>query len=56
MDLELKYPVWLLCHIAGISRSSYYKYKNKPLGKDTQIEELIIDIYNKSGKEPVTGQ
>lgn len=50
MELEFKYPVWLLCYIAGISRSSYYKYKNKPLDKDTQIEDLIIDIYNKSGK------
>jgi transposase InsO family protein len=50
MSLELKYPVWLLCEIAGISRSSYYKYKKKPLNKNTEIEKHIIDIYNKSNK------
>ena len=50
MNIELKYPLWLLCEIAGISRSSYYKYKNKPLRKDTSIDKLVIDIYNKSNK------
>ncbi len=50
MSLELYYPIWLLCEIANISRSSYYKYKNKPLNRNTNIQDLIIDIYNKSSK------
>jgi len=50
MTLELYYPVWLLCEIAGVSRSSYYKYKNRSLDKDTEIEALIIDLHNKSNK------
>lgn len=50
MSLELEYPIWLLCEIAGISRSSYYKYKKKPLDKDSSIEDKIIDIYQKSNK------
>lgn len=50
MSLELYFPVQLLCEIAGISRSSYYKYKKKPLGKNTDIDKIIIDIYNKSNK------
>ena len=49
MAMELKYPLWLLCHISGVSRSSYYKYKNRPIYKD-DIEDIIIDIYNKSNK------
>lgn len=50
MVLELNHPIWLLCEIAGVSRSSYYKYKKKPLKKNTKIDKLIIDIYNKSNK------
>lgn len=50
MSLELKYPIWLLCEIAGISPSSYYKYKNKPLDKTDEIENLVIEVYNKSSK------
>lgn len=50
MSLELDYPIWLLCEIAEISRSAYYKYKNKPIKKSTEIEELIVDIHNKSNK------
>jgi len=50
MTLELEYPIWLLCGIAGISRSSYYKYKSKLLNRNTEIEDIIIDIYNKSNK------
>ncbi len=50
MSLELDYPIWLLCEIAGVGRSAYYKYKKKPLKKDTEIDKLIIDIYNKSNK------
>lgn len=50
MSLELDYPIWLLCEIAGISRTSYYNYKNKPLKNTTEIEKLILDIYYKSNK------
>ncbi len=50
MSLELEHPVWLLCEIASVSRSSYYKYKKNPLAKTTLIDKLIIDIYNKSNK------
>lgn len=50
MSLELKYPIWLLCDIADISRPSYYKFKRKPLKRTNEIEKLIIDIYNKSNK------
>lgn len=50
MNIELGHPIWLLCEIAGISKSSYYKYKNKPIKNDTNIEQKIIDIYNKSNK------
>lgn len=50
MNIELKFPLWLLCEIAGISRSSYYKYKNKPVDKNTDINNKIIDIFQKSNK------
>lgn len=40
----------MLCEIAGISRSSYYKYKNKPAKTTDNLEEKIIKIYEKSGK------
>jgi len=50
MSLELDYPIWLLCEIAGISKSTYYKYKKKPLNKHIEIDKLIVDIYNKSNK------
>lgn len=51
MNIELEYPIWLLCEIASISRSSYYKYKKRPLKEDTKIDKLIIDIYNKSNRK-----
>lgn len=50
MHIELDHPVWLLCEIAGVSRASYYKYKKRPAKKDTELEEKIIEIYNKSNK------
>ena len=50
MQLELKYSVVLLCKIAGLSTSSYYDYKKKPLSKNEAIDELILAIYNKSNK------
>lgn len=48
--MELNYAIWLLCEIAGVSRTAYYKYKNKPLKKCTRVDKLILDIYNKSSK------
>lgn len=50
LELEYRYPVSLLCKIAGISRSSFYKYKNTPPKNDDEIDNLIKEIYNKSGK------
>jgi hypothetical protein len=50
MELEFKYPVKLLCEIAGISTTAYYRYKNKPSNKDDGIENLIVEIYNKTNK------
>lgn len=50
LSLELKYPIGLLCDISGVSRTAYYRFKNKPLRKVDPIEKLIIDIYNKSLK------
>lgn len=50
MLLELDYPIWLLCKVAGVSTSAYYKYKKKPLKKTTEIDKLVIDIYYKSNK------
>ncbi len=50
MNIELEHPIWLLCEIAQVRRSSYYRYKNKPVKKDTELEEKIIQIYNKSNK------
>jgi len=40
----------LLCSIAGISRSAYYKYKQRPLSPSKDIEDKIIDLYKKSGQ------
>jgi len=39
-----------LCKIAGVSRSAFYKYKRKPLKKTDEIEDLVVDIFNKSNK------
>ena len=47
MALELKYPIRLLCQIAGVNRAAYYMYKKRPLDKNAEIENLIVDIYNK---------
>ena len=40
----------MLCSIAGISRSSYYRYKNTPLKDETDLEEKILKLYNKTNK------
>ena len=50
LSLELEYPVWLLCEIAEVNRSAFYKYKNKPLKNPDKIENIIIDIFKKSNK------
>lgn len=39
-----------MCKIAGVSRSAFYKYKRKPLKKTDEIEDLVVDIFNKSNK------
>ena len=51
-ELSCKYTVKLLCNIAAVSRSGYYKWLNKG-NKDISYSELdnkIIEIYNKSKK------
>lgn len=50
LELETQYPITLLTKIAGVSRSAYYRYKNKPKPITTKTEKLVIDIYRKSGK------
>lgn len=53
LKLENKYPIWLLCEIAGVSKSAYHKYKRKPSKSnetDLIIEDLILQIYKKSGR------
>jgi len=50
MALETQYPITLLTKIAGVSRSAYYRYKNKPKPITIGIEELILFIYKKSGQ------
>ena len=44
--LRDKYTVKLLCEIAGISRSAYYRAINR-VDKDEEIREKITDIYYK---------
>lgn len=49
LSLELRHSTALLCSIANISRSAYYKYKNKPC-KKSSIDDIIIDVFNKTNK------
>jgi len=52
--LEYKYPIWLLCEIAGVSKTAYYRYKRKPVkssDSDDQIEKLVVSIHKKSGRK-----
>lgn len=46
------YPVNLLCEIAQVSRSGYYKWISRKAtpNKDCKIEEKILDVYTKSRK------
>lgn len=48
--LQYKYPIGLLCELAGVSRTSYYKYINKPAKNTDELEEKILKIYEKSKK------
>lgn len=49
-DLQYKYPIGLLCQIAGVSRGSYYKYLNRPAKIYDDIKDKILRIYEKSKK------
>lgn len=40
----------LLCSIAGISRSGFYKYKNKSPCKNSEIDDIIINVFNKTSQ------
>lgn len=51
-ELSCKYTVKLLCDIAGVSRSGYYKWLNKG-NIDisySELENKILELYNKSKK------
>jgi len=50
MLLEFQHSVTLLCSIAGVSRSAYYKYKTKKHCKSTEVDDIIENVYNKSNK------
>lgn len=50
LSLEDKHPIWLLCHIAGVSPSAYFKFKRTPLKDESDLKEKILDLYYKSGK------
>gem|GEM_PF-3179480 len=45
LKIEHLFPINLLCTIAGVKRSAYYKFKNRPLAEDTPLEQKIIDLY-----------
>ncbi|EGT3601726.1 IS3 family transposase [Clostridium perfringens] len=51
-ELSCKYTVKLLCNIAAVSRSGYYKWLNK--GKKdisySELENKILELYNKFKK------
>lgn len=52
LRFESKYPIGEMCHVLGVSYSSYYKWKlrqQKP-DRDLQLIELITDRYEKSQK------
>lgn len=48
--MESSYPVGILCSFANVSRSAFYKYKNNSNCKSHELDDIIRDIYNKSGK------
>lgn len=53
LGLEYKYPIWLLCEIAGVSKSAYQKHKSKPpkpSDSNRLIEDLVVLIHKKSGR------
>jgi len=49
MELESQFSITLLTKVAGVTRSGYHKYKKREK-KSSVIEELVLDIYRKSGK------
>lgn len=50
MQLETKYPVGVLCEIAGVSRSAFYNFKHKKPCSAAEIDDIIINLYNKSNQ------
>lgn len=50
MKLETKYPIGVLCTIAGISRSAFYNFKHKKPCTIAELDDIIISIYNKSNQ------
>lgn len=47
--LETDYHIGVLCEIAGVSRSAFYRFKHRTLPVSRELEEKIIDLYRKSG-------
>lgn len=43
---EKGYPVTILCEVLGISRSSYYKHKNRIIPEKEKQDELICSLIN----------
>ena len=50
LSLEDKYSTKLLCEIAGVYPSAYYRYKRTPLKDESSLKQKVYDIYIKSGK------
>jgi putative transposase len=50
LQLETKYPVGVLCEIAGVSRSAFYNFKHKKPCSAAEIDDIIINLYNKSNQ------
>lgn len=53
LELSYKYPIWVLCETAGVTKVAYYKFKRKKLknsDSESLIENLILQIHSKSGK------
>ena len=50
MKLETRYPIGVLCKISGVSRSAFYSFKHKKSCLSTELDDIIISIYNKSNQ------
>lgn len=46
----MRFSVSLLCNIARVSRTAYYKYLTNRTCKSDDISDIIIDVYNKTHK------